>query len=577
MHTVMFTGSPLDGLGRLVHEDDPAAQMALATARLELALAEAGRRPADLTGLRVMTTDPETVTAVLDVLTERLDVVYAAPLVEVVTVTRLAVPGQLLALETVLPTHHSPEGTRMSSTITSPGSTPTSTAHALRGLCSGGVHLPGDTAYDTARAPWNLAVDLHPAAVAIPHSVEEVVAVVRAAAEAGLRVAPQSTGHGAGPLGGRDLSDVVLVKLHELTGVSVDPEAGTARVIGGTQWQDVIAMAAPLGFTALHGSAPDVAVAGYVLSGGLSFYGRTHGVAANSVRAVEIVTGRGELVRADADHHPELFWAVRGGGANLGVVVAIELALLPLADVYAGMLLWDREHAPAVVRAWADWTRTAPESATTSLRIMSFPPIPELPPFLSGRQLVVIDGAVLEDDARAAEVLAELRALTPEIDTFGRMPVTGLLDVHMDPPAPSPVVSDHTVLGEVTEQAIEALLAQVGPGVETPLLFAELRHLGGAFGRRAPHGGALSSVDGGYAVFAIALTPFPEAEEAGLAAATAVVRALAPWSLPSLVPTFTELAKDVSSAFDGEDWARLAHACDAYDPDRRFVANHTIR
>jgi enamine deaminase RidA (YjgF/YER057c/UK114 family) len=108
MHTVMFTGSPLDGLGRLVHEDDPAAQMALATAQLELALAEAGRRPADLTGLRVMTTDPEIVTAVLDVLTERLDVVYAAPLVEVVTVTRLAVPGQLLALETVLPTHHSP-------------------------------------------------------------------------------------------------------------------------------------------------------------------------------------------------------------------------------------------------------------------------------------------------------------------------------------------------------------------------------------------------------------------------------------------------------------------------------------
>lgn len=579
-----LTGSPLDDRGRLLHEDDPAAQMALATARLEAALAAAGHRPAELTGLRVMTTDARIVAGVLDVLTERLDDVYAAPLVEVVPVARLAVPGQLVTLETVLPSRspehspaHSPEGTRMSTLTTHPADSPSgSPAHALRGLCSGGVHLPGDPGYDAARTPWNLAVDLRPAAVAVPHSAEEVVAIVRAAAAAGLRVAPQSTGHGAGPLAGTDLGDVVLVKLHELTGVTVDPVAGTARVVGGTQWQDVVAAAAPHGFTALHGSAPDVAVAGYALSGGLSFYGRTHGVAANSVRAVEVVTGRGELLRADAHDNPELFWAIRGGGGNLGVVVALELDLLPMPDVYAGMLLWDRERAPEVVRAWAAWTRTAPESATTSLRIMSFPPLPELPPFLSGRQLVVIDGAVLEDDDRAGEVLAPLRALAPEMDTFGRMPVTGLLDVHMDPPMPSPAVSDHTVLGEVTDETVEALLGQIGPGVDTPLLFAELRHLGGAFGRPAPHGGALSSVRGAYAVYAIAIAPFPEAAVAGQAAATALVRALGPWSQASMIPTFADLAEDLNAAIDGEDWVRLAQARDAFDPERTFLANHEV-
>ena len=577
MDTTLLTGSPLDHLGRLVHEDDPAAQLALATSRLEAALAEIGRRPCQLSELRVVTTDPAALAGVLDVLIERLDDVYAAPSVQLVPVAGLAVPGQLVALETVLPT--TTKEPRMTTThlpSTEP-QTPPRPAHSLRGLCTGGVHLPGDSGYDAVRAPWNLAVDLRPAAVAVPRSVDEVVAVVRAAVAAGLRVAPQSTGHGAGPLAEADLSDVVLVKLHELTGVTVDPDAGTARVVGGTWWKDVVEAAAPHGFTALHGSAPDVAVAGYILSGGLSFYGRSQGVAANSVRAVEVVTGSGELVRADADHHAELFWAVRGGSGNLGVVVAIEIELLPMPDVFAGMLLWDRERAPEVVRAWAEWTRTAPESATTSMRVMSFPPIPELPPFLSGRQLVVIDGAILEDDDRAAEVLAPLRALAPEMDTFGRMPVSGLLDVHMDPPAPSPAVADHTVLREVTEETIVALLDQVGPGVDTPLLFAELRHLGGAFGRPAPHGGALSHVPGAYGVYAIAIAPFPEAAVAGQAAASALVRALAPWSQASLVPTFTDLARDMGAAYDGEDWARLARACDAYDPDRTFVANHKVR
>ena len=300
---------------------------------------------------------------------------------------------------------------------------PTPSVESLRGLCE--VHLPGDPGYDAARMPWNVAVDQRPAAVALPRSADEVAAVVRAAAASGLRVAPQSTGHGAGPLDGADLSDVVLLRMSAFTGVTVDGEARTARVVGGTQWREVALAAAEHGLACMHGSAPDIGAAGYLTSGGLSFYGRTHGVAAGSVRAVEVVTADGEVVRADADTSPDLFWAVRGGGGNFGVVVAVEIDLLPYADVHAGMLLWPADRAPEVIRAWAAWARTAPESATTSLRVMSFPPLPELPPFLSGRDVVVIDGAVLEDDDRAAEVLAPFRALAPEMDTFGRIPAPG--------------------------------------------------------------------------------------------------------------------------------------------------------
>ena len=453
--------------------------------------------------------------------------------------------------------------------------TPTSPAERLRDLCGGRVHLPGDPGYDVARTPWNLAVDQRPAAVAVPHSAAEVADVVRAAAAAGLRVAPQSSGHGAGPFMQRDLGDAVLVRLHELTGVTVDPAARTARVLGGTLWQDVVAAAAPHGLTALHGSSPDVAVAGYTLGGGLSFYGRRHGLAANSLRAVEVVTAEGSLVRATADDHPDLFWALRGGGGSFGVVVALELDLLPYADVFAGMLLWDRERAPEVVPAWAAWTREVPESVTTSLRVMSFPPLPDLPPFLSGRQLVVVDGAVLEDDDRAAELLAPLRALGPEMDTFARIPAAGLTGVHMDPPAPAPAVADHAVLAELPEEAVAAYLGAVGPGSTTSLLFAELRHLGGALGRPAEGGGVTSHLEGAYALFCVAIAPTPEAAAQGVADAAAACAAMAPWTTGTHVLNFSDVPVDLATVHS-DRYERLRAVRAAVDPAGVFLAQHPV-
>lgn len=451
-----------------------------------------------------------------------------------------------------------------------------SRVETLRGLCSGGVHLPGDPGYDAARQAWNVAVDQRPAAVVVPRSAQEVTAVVRAATSAGLRVAPQSTGHNAGPLAQGSLEDVVLVRLSELTGVTIDPARLEARVLGGTLWQDVVTAAAQHGLAAMHGSSPDVAVAGYTLGGGLSWYARQHGLATHQLTAVELVTADGELVRADAEHHPDLFWAVRGGGGNLGVVTALEFRLLPRSDVYAGMLLWDRERAPEVVRAWAAWTREAPDSATTSIRVMSLPPLPELPPFLSGRQLVVIDGAVLESDERATEILAPLRELAPEMDTFDRMPAAGLVDIHMDPPGPTPVVSHHTMIETVPEEAAATLLAKVGPGTSTSLLFAELRHLGGALAR-PDTGGALSHLQAGYALFCVAIAATPDMAAQGLADAREVTTAMRPWSSDAHFLSFSEEQVDTSTGYDPAAWARLREVRAQVDPTGVFVANHRVR
>src|SRR6478735_12208250 len=153
------------------------------------------------------------------------------------------------------------------------------TAHALRGLLGGRVHLPGDPGYDAARLPWNVAIDQRPAAVAVPRTAAEVATVVRVAADAGLRVAPQSTGHNAGPLAAQGLDDTVVVRTSEMASAIADPARGIVRVEGGAIWEPAVDAAAAHGRAVLHGSSPDVGIAGYSLGGGIGWYARKLGLA----------------------------------------------------------------------------------------------------------------------------------------------------------------------------------------------------------------------------------------------------------------------------------------------------------
>src|SRR5687767_10118689 len=193
---------------------------------------------------------------------------------------------------------------------------------ALRARMTGHAVTPADPEWDVARQAWNLAVDQRPAIVALPESADDVVAVVRYARAHGLRIAAQGTGHNAGPLG--PLDGTVLVKTSRMRGVTVDPDARTVRVDAGVLWQEATNAAAEHGLAALAGSSPDVGVVGYSLGGGISWLARKHGIGANQVTAIELVTADGRFVRADAENEPDLFWALRGGGGAFGVVTAIE-------------------------------------------------------------------------------------------------------------------------------------------------------------------------------------------------------------------------------------------------------------
>jgi len=450
----------------------------------------------------------------------------------------------------------------------------TPAADPLRGLCSGAVHLPGDLGYDAARMPWNVAVDQRPAAVAYPADADEVSAVVRAAATCGLRVAPQGTGHNAGALG--PLDDCVLLRTSAMTSVHIDPVRRVARVGAGVLWLDVVEAAAAHGLAALHGSSPDVAVVGYSLGGGIGWYARQLGMAANSVLSVDLVLGDGSQIRADEHTNPDVFWAIRGGGGNFGIVTSMEFRLFDIDTAYAGMLLWDQRHAERVLRAWAAWTVDAPDCVTTSFRMMNLPPLPELPDFLRGRQLVVIDGAVLGEDAHAEEILRDLRALEPEMDTFARVSVASLVRLHMDPEGPTPGVSASTMLAELPDAAIESFLALTGPGSGSALLAAELRQLGGALGRPADHAGALPLLDGRFVLFAVAIAATPEMGARGHADAMALVDTLSSYSSGRDYLNFAETPVDVRKSFPEETWERLVQIRSLVDPAGRLVANHPV-
>lgn len=453
---------------------------------------------------------------------------------------------------------------------------PVAAGLALRGLLGNRVVLPGDERYDAARLPWNLAVDQRPAAVAVPRSAAEVATIVRMAAETGLRVAPQSTGHNAGPLAAQGLDDVVIVRMSEMTMAIADPTRGVVRVEGGALWEPAVDAAAAHGRAVLHGSSPDVGIAGYSLGGGIGWYARKLGLAANSLTAVEVVVADGTLVRADATHNAELFWALRGGGGNFGVVTALEFRMYDIPTAYAGMMLWGPEHVEAVLREWAAWAPGAPDEVTTAFRVLRMPPLPEIPEFLAGRTVAVIDGAVLGSDEDGAEILAGMRALGPELDTFGRVPAKSLVRLHMDPEGGMPGVSDSALLAGLPDGAIDTFLQHAGPGVDTPLAVAELRQLGGALGRPHEGGGVLSSLDAQFGAFQGGLAMTPEMGAHVHDAATALSGALAPYATGGAYLNFAESPTDTRRGYRPDAWRQLAGVRSAVDPHGLFVANHPV-
>jgi FAD/FMN-containing dehydrogenase len=438
---------------------------------------------------------------------------------------------------------------------------------------AGSVVFPDHPSWDAAREAYNLAVDQQPAAVAFPADAADVQAIVRYAAENGLRIAPQRTGHNASPI--ESLEGVVLLKTDRLDTVELDPVALRARVGAGVKWEKVVPRASDMGLAVLHGSTPDVSIAGYGLGGGLGWYGRKHGLFTNSITAIELVTADGRLRRVDHDNEPELFWALRGGGGNFGVVTALEFRLFPISEVYAGALFFPWERSAEVLHAWREWIRTVPDEVTSVGRIMQFPPLELVPEGLRGRSFAIVHAYSLGTEEEGIERLAPLRALGPEIDTVRMVPPVELSEMHMDPPDPVPYFGEHLVLRDLPSSAIDDFVAAAGPGSGSTLVSVEVRHAGGALGRGGEGHGALDKLPGEFVYFGIGMASDELEEAATRGSLHPVTGALRPHRSGSYL-NFEEEAADPASFYEEDTYRRLRAVKADVDPDELFRANHPI-
>lgn len=445
---------------------------------------------------------------------------------------------------------------------------------ALRRILPGNVIGPGDHGWDEARRPWNLAFDQSPALVVAASSVDDVAATVRWAATNGLRVAPQSTGHGTASLG--DLSGAILLRTSALDAVSVDHERGRARAEAGARWRQVIAPAAEHGLACLHGMSGGVGVTGYTLGGGLGWLARREGLAASHVRSFEVVTADGERRTVNAELEPDLFWALRGGGGAPAVVTALEFDLFELREVFAGALLWPIERAGELLHAYREWTASVPDSLTSTFKLMRFPPLPQVPEPLRGRALVMITLAYAGPEAEGAELAEPLRQVAaPYLDTLGTIPAAGLGDLAGDPQDPGPGVGDGVLIDELTTGVADACVELAGPEAKTPLTALEVRHLGGALRSGTKDPGPAAPIESGALVYAVGAPMTPADGVAIRDALDAIAERLAPWFGPrATLPGFDERGRSLGELFTPAVAERLVEVSARYDPDGRLVANH---
>jgi hypothetical protein len=426
----------------------------------------------------------------------------------------------------------------------------------------------GDENWDEARQGWNLAVDQRPVGVAFPESADDVVAAVRHAAARRLRIAFQGGGHNTGPIPWGD--DVLLLRTDRMRDIAVDPIGRRARIGAGVLSDELTPAAAAHGLAFLTGTSPDVGVVGYSIGGGLSWFGRKHGLCANSILAADVVVADGRLVHTNAREEPDLFWALRGGGGNFGAVVALELRLFPIAEVYAGALFWPLERAVEVLEAWRVWIDGVPEECTSLARLLRLPSLPILPEGLRGRSFALVELACLGGDE---ELVTSLRAHEPEIDTVGRMPVTALSGVNMDPPEPMPYYGEGVHLEAFDRKAIDAVVRAF---VASSLTHFEVRHLGGALARSSPANGALDAIESPFTTFAFGLAPNAPTLETVSRDVEALNRALDPWYGGRRYLNLTESTCDVRAFFPARSYDRLRELKRFYDPDCLFCANHHI-
>ena len=457
--------------------------------------------------------------------------------------------------------------------------TATEAARALAEGFSGEVLVAAQPGYDEARHVFNAMIDRRPAVIARCADTADVARAVDVARESGFVVAVRCGGHSVAGLGVCD--DGMLIDLSSLKSIAVDPTARTATAGGGVLWGEFDAATQAQGLHTPGGRVTTTGLGGFTTGGGYGWTSSKHGLACDNVISAEVVLADGSIVRASEREHSDLFWGIRGGGGNFGIVTEFEFRLHPLGPtVLAGLAMFPVAQAREVLRGWRDWADAAPDELATACVILTAPPEPFVPPEAHGKPVVGIPVLYVGDPERGAGVVQPLKDLGPIVDHIGLMPYTAF-QAALDPFAPPGMRSywRGEYMRELSDDAIDTFVAGA---VDLALLGAPLSQMvvfriGQGVATVADGATAFSHRDARYLFHPISMWSDPADDERMIAAARAFAGAMRTYSTGASYLNFTPEASRVRDAYGEEKYARLVALKDTYDPGNLFRLNQNIR
>jgi len=440
----------------------------------------------------------------------------------------------------------------------------------LRPLLAGELVLPDEAQWADACRVWNTHVRIDPLAVAYPLTTDDIQRLLGLATAQGVAVSVVANGHGATPA----LDGTIVLRTEKMAGVTVDLDGRTARIEAGARWHHVMDALRDTGLMALPGSTPDIAVVPYLLGGGLPWLARSHGFAADHVRRFEVVTCAGEHLDVSADTSPELFWALRGGGGDMAIVTAAEIALLDEPPIYGGELMWPAEHTAEVLAAFADATEQAPPELTMWLWLTTFPPVEPIPTALQGQSFANLNVTYLGGRAEAESALQAMREV-PGLtrDTLRELGAADLGEITGEPTEPMPAMDWSRTTPALSNDLQHRLLEVNWPGPHTPVIVC-IRHLGGALCHQID--GAVPAIPDDYLLLGFGV-PFTDDDAHTIAAHFRLLEDTLDEHISDR-STYTMLGQrsDISNLFDAATLTRLREIKALVDTDGTLRSNRPL-
>ena len=440
----------------------------------------------------------------------------------------------------------------------------------------GELLTPDNDHYDDARSIWNAAHDRRPALIMRATGVADVIKGVQFARSENLPLALRGGGHSIP--GFSTVDGGLVLDMSAMKGIRVDPERKRVTAQAGSLWQDVDHETQAFGLAVTGGLVSSTGIAGFTLGGGIGWLVRRCGLTSDNLVSADVVTADGRLLRASADEHPDLFWALRGGGGNFGVVTSFEYALHEVGPtVYAGAVFYPGEHARAILEGYRKACEAAPEGLSTVINLTTAPPVPFLPESVHGKPVVAVlgmwSGPLAEGDQRTRD----FRELAPVIaDLYGPMPYVAMQSL-IDPLYPRGMHNyfRSAFLGQLDDASVESVLRSYDT-VPNALTELHIHHLGGAVSRMPAGASAFATRDKEFILNAVARTPSPDGFRTVADWARAATDGIAAGSAMYVNFTGEGGAEQVRASYPPETYARLVAVKDAYDPTNLFRLNQNI-